>query len=55
MMTKALFRLRTASPALFIARSTGNYSAAGLHTSARQQNGGHISPLKAFADSVRRQ
>ncbi|KAJ1891450.1 protein translocase subunit [Kickxella alabastrina] len=55
MMTKAFFRLRTASPALFIARSTGNYSAADLHTSTRQQNGGHISPLKAFADSVRRQ
>ncbi|KAJ2162506.1 protein translocase subunit [Coemansia sp. RSA 552] len=28
---------------------------AGLHTSRAALNGGHISPLKAFADSVRRQ
>ncbi|PIA16758.1 TIM44 subunit of mitochondria import inner membrane translocase [Coemansia reversa NRRL 1564] len=28
---------------------------ASIHTSQTRQNGGHISPLKAFADSVRRQ
>ncbi|KAJ2849925.1 protein translocase subunit [Coemansia brasiliensis] len=28
---------------------------AGLHTTGTQNNGGHISPLKAFADSIKRQ
>ncbi|KAJ1719392.1 protein translocase subunit [Coemansia biformis] len=30
-------------------------AAALIHTSRAQRNGGHVSPLKAFADSVRRQ
>ncbi|KAJ2780911.1 protein translocase subunit [Coemansia interrupta] len=53
MMTKALFRLRTTS---YIAvRGAGATRIAQFHTAGRQLNGGHISPLKAFADSVRRQ
>ncbi|KAJ2828393.1 protein translocase subunit, partial [Coemansia sp. 'formosensis'] len=63
-MNKALFRLRTTAATGVIVRN-GNVgghllqprqaSAAGLHTSSARYNGGHVSPLKAFADSVRRQ
>ncbi|KAJ2722983.1 protein translocase subunit [Coemansia sp. Benny D115] len=48
MMTKALFRQR-------LATRVGGACMRGLHTSGGLRNGGHISPLKAFADSVRRQ
>ncbi|KAJ2893192.1 protein translocase subunit [Coemansia aciculifera] len=59
-MNKALFRLRTTAAV----RSTNGYrhllqprqaAAAGLHTSSARQNGGHVSPLKAFAESIKRQ
>ncbi|KAJ1964341.1 protein translocase subunit [Dipsacomyces acuminosporus] len=69
-MNSALFRLRTntafPAPALRVTRSgtvsafngkvaAGSYFAAGLHTSNTCNNGGHISPIKAFADSIKRQ
>ncbi|KAJ2688797.1 protein translocase subunit [Coemansia spiralis] len=63
-MNKALFRLRTASAtgtAFRAGAGSGHFlqprqaAIAGLHTTSAQRNGGHVSPLKAFADSVRRQ
>ncbi|KAJ1645684.1 protein translocase subunit [Coemansia erecta] len=56
MMSKSLFRLRAKGTcALRLVRYDGQIQIAGLHTAGIQSNGGHISPLKAFADSVRRQ
>ncbi|KAI9504314.1 protein translocase subunit [Coemansia spiralis] len=59
MMTKALFRLRCTSalsqPIAARSAAIGGVRIASMHTSKIQLNGGHISPLKAFADSVRRQ
>ncbi|KAJ2636340.1 protein translocase subunit [Coemansia sp. RSA 1286] len=56
MMTKSLFRLRVkGTSALRLARYDGRVQIAGFHTAGGLCNGGHISPLKAFADSVRRQ
>ncbi|KAJ2335233.1 protein translocase subunit [Coemansia sp. RSA 2681] len=59
-MNRALFRLRTAAAGAAIRSSSGcllqpRQAAAGLHTSSARHNGGHVSPLKAFADSIRRQ
>lgn len=58
-MNKALFRLRltrytSVSAARYALRSKNNQMMS-LHTSSARLNGGHISPLKAFADSIRRQ
>ncbi|KAJ2766173.1 protein translocase subunit [Coemansia nantahalensis] len=52
MLTKAAFRLRMRASAQGVPLGI---RAAGLHTSQAARNGGHVSPLKAFADSVRRQ
>ncbi|KAJ2501109.1 protein translocase subunit, partial [Coemansia sp. RSA 2052] len=59
-MNRALFRLRTAAAGAAIRSSSGcllqpRQAVAGLHTSSARHNGGHVSPLKAFADSIRRQ
>ncbi|KAJ1954032.1 protein translocase subunit [Linderina pennispora] len=68
-MNNALFRLRTnttavSGVALRLTRSgTTAYKpiasryllASGLHTSRIQLDGGHISPIKAFAESIKRQ
>ncbi|KAJ1823018.1 protein translocase subunit [Coemansia sp. RSA 2599] len=56
MMTKSLFRLRAkGNCALRLSRYNERVQIAGFHTAGGLSNGGHISPLKAFADSVRRQ
>ncbi|KAJ2094516.1 hypothetical protein GGI16_005516, partial [Coemansia sp. S142-1] len=61
-MNKALFRLRTTVATGAVIRNGNGFllqprqaAVAGLHTSSARYNGGHVSPLKAFADSVRRQ
>ncbi|KAJ2709056.1 protein translocase subunit [Coemansia spiralis] len=58
MLSKAALRLRmraTARGPVAAIPAGAARRVAGLHTSRAPCNGGHISPLKAFADSVKRQ